>query len=199
MSVAVITYDHGMGRWEPNARGRLEQAAMELYVERGFEQTTVAEIAKRAGLTERTFFRHFADKREVLFWGAATLQERLVSAVASAPDSAAPIDAVAGAIEVAGVLLQERREAARQRQAIIAANTELQERELIKLASLASALAGALRRRGVSEPAASLTAEAGIAVFKIAFGLWVDGDSGPDLPGLIDESLDELKAVTAGK
>ena len=172
---------------------------MELYVERGFEQTTVAEIAKRAGLTERTFFRHFADKREVLFWGAATLQERLVSAVASAPDSAAPIDAIAGAIEVAGVLLQERREPARQRQTIIAANTELQERELIKLASLASALAGALRRRGVSEPAASLTAEAGIAVFKIAFGLWVDGDSGPDLPRLIQESLDELKAVTAGK
>ena len=172
---------------------------MELYVERGFEQTTVAEIAKRAGLTERTFFRHFADKREVLFWGAATLQERLVSAVASAPDSAAPIDAIAGAIEVAGVLLQERREAARQRQTIIAANTELQERELIKLASLASALAGALRRRGVSEPAASLTAEAGIAVFKIAFGLWVDEDSGPDLPRLIQESLDELKAVTAGK
>jgi AcrR family transcriptional regulator len=188
-----------MSRWEPNARGRLEQAAMELYVERGFEQTTVAEIAKRAGLTERTFFRHFADKREVLFWGAATLQERLVSAVASAPDSAAPIDAIAGAIEVAGVLLQERREAARQRQTIIAANTELQERELIKLASLASALAGALRRRGVSEPAASLTAEAGIAVFKIAFGLWVDGDSGQDLPRLIQESLDELKAVTAGK
>ena len=172
---------------------------MELYVERGFEQTTVAEIAKRAGLTERTFFRHFADKREVLFWGAATLQERLVSAVASAPDSAAPIDAVAGAIEVAGVLLQERREAARQRQTIIAANTELQERELIKLASLASALAGALRGRGVSEPAASLTAEAGIAVFKIAFGLWVDGDSEQDLPRLIQESLDELKAVTAGK
>jgi AcrR family transcriptional regulator len=188
-----------MGRWEPNARGRLEQAAMELYVERGFEQTTVAEIAKRAGLTERTFFRHFADKREVLFWGAATLQEHLVDAVASAPDSAVPIDAIAAAIEVAGGLLQERREGARQRQTIIAANTELQERELIKLASLASALAGALRRRGVSEPAASLTAEAGIAVFKIAFGLWIDGDSDQDLPRLIQESLDELKAVTAGK
>jgi AcrR family transcriptional regulator len=188
-----------MGRWEPNARGRLEQAAMELYVERGFEQTTVAEIAKRAGLTERTFFRHFADKREVLFWGAATLQETLVNAVASTPDSAAPIDAIAAAIEVAGVLLQERRESARQRQTIIAANPELQERELIKLASLASALAGALRRRGVSEPAASLTAEAGIAVFKIAFGLWIDGDSEQDLPRLMQESLDELKAVTAGK
>ncbi len=199
MTVAAIKYDLGMGRWEPNARGRLEQAAMELYLERGFEQTTVAEIAKRAGLTERTFFRHFADKREVLFWGSAALQEHLVSAVASAPDSAAPIDAIAAAVEVAGVLLQERREAARQRQAIIAANTELQERELIKLASLASALAGALRQRGVGEPAASLTAEAGIAVFKIAFGLWVGGDSEQDLPRLIQESLDELKAVTAGK
>jgi AcrR family transcriptional regulator len=188
-----------MSRWEPNARGRLEQAAMELYIERGFEQTTVAQIAKRAGLTERTFFRHFADKREVLFWGAATLQEHLVNAVASTPDPAAPIDAIAAALEVAGVLLQERRDGARQRQTIIAANTELQERELIKLASLASALAGALRQRGVSEPAASLTAEAGIAVFKIAFGLWIDDASEQDLPRLIKESLDELKAVTAGK
>jgi AcrR family transcriptional regulator len=188
-----------MSRWEPNARGRLEQAAMELYVERGFEQTTVAEIAKRAGLTERTFFRHFADKREVLFWGSATLQEHLVNAVASTPDSAPPIDAIAAAIEVAGVLLQERRDGARQRQTIIAANPELQERELIKLASLASALAGALRRRGVSEPAASLTAEAGIAVFKIAFGIWIDEASEQDLPQVIKESLDELKAVTAGR
>ena len=172
---------------------------MELYVERGFEQTTVAEIAKRAGLTERTFFRHFADKREVLFWGAATLQEHLVNAVVGAPDYPPPIEAKAAPNEVASDHLQERREGARQRQTIIAANPELQERELIKLASLASALAGALRRRGVSEPAASLTAEAGIAVFKIAFGLWIDGDSEQDLPRLIRESLDELKAVTAGK
>ncbi len=155
-------------------RGRLEQAALALYGERGFENTTVAEIAERAGLTERTFFRHFADKREVLFWGAGALQELLVSAVAGAPDSAAPIDAVAAALEAAGALLQERREFARQRQAVIAANAELQERELIKLASLASALADALRRRGVDDPAASLTAEAGIAVFKIAFERWVD-------------------------
>ena len=101
MSAAVIKYDRGMGRWEPNARGRLEQAALELYGERGFEQTTVAEIAERAGLTERTFFRHFADKREVLFGGAGALQEFLVSTVASAPDSAAPIDAVAAALEAA--------------------------------------------------------------------------------------------------
>jgi len=199
MSAAAIKYDRGMGRWEPNARGRLEQAALELYLERGFEQTTVAEIAKRAGLTERTFFRHFADKREVLFWGAGALHELLVSTVASAPDAAPPIDAVAAAIEAAGAVLQQRRDSARRRQAVIAANTELQERELVKLASLAAGMAGVLRQRGVKDPAASLTAEAGIAVFKIAFERWISDTSPPELPQLIRESLDELKAVTAGK
>jgi AcrR family transcriptional regulator len=188
-----------MSRWEPGARGRLEQAALALYGERGFEQTTVAEIAKRAGLTERTFFRYFADKREVLFAGAGTLQDLLVSTLASTPDSAAPIDAVAAALEAAGALLQERREYARQRQAVIAANAELRERELIKLASLAAALAGTLRRRGVADPAATLAAEAGIAVFRIAFERWINETSQADLPQLIRESLDELKAVTAGK
>jgi len=195
MAAADIGYDPGMGRWTPNARGRLEQAAMELYGERGFEQTTVSEIAERAGLTERTFFRHFADKREVLFWGAGALHELLVSAVASAPDSAAPIDAVATALEAAGALLQERRDHSRQRQAIIAANAELRERELIKLASLASAIADTLRRRGVTEPAASLTAEAGIAVFRIAFGRWLDETNERDLPDLVRSSLEELRAL----
>jgi AcrR family transcriptional regulator len=188
-----------MGRWEPDARGRLERAAMELYIGRGFDQTTVAEIAARAGLTERTFFRHFADKREVLFAGAGQLQDFLVSALANAPDSAAPIDAVAAALEAAGALLQERGEYAGQRQAVIAANAELQERELIKLASLASALASTLRQRGVRDPAASLAAEAGIAVFKIAFERWASETSQADLPHVIRESFDELKAVTAGK
>ncbi len=198
MSATVIGYDLSMGRWEPDARGRLEQAALALYGERGFEQTTVAEIANRAGLTERTFFRYFADKREVLFAGAGALQDLLVSTLASTPDSAAPIDAVAAALEAAGALLQERREYARQRQAVIAANAELRERELIKLATLAAALAGALRGRGVPEPAASLAAEAGIAVFRIAFERWISQPSRPDLPQLIRESLDELRAVTAG-
>ncbi len=199
MSVAAINYDSRMTRWPPNGRGRLEQAALALYGEHGFEHTTVAEIAARAGLTERTFFRHYADKREVLFAGAEVLQELLVSNVAGAPDSIAPIDAVGAALEAAGALLQQRREYARQRQAIIAANTELQERELIKLASLASAIADTLRRSGVSDPAASLTAEAGIAVFKIAFERWVLETNQRDLPELIRDSLDELKAVTAGK
>ena len=200
MSVAVIKYyDRSMARWEPDSRGRLEQAALALYGERGFDNTTVAEIAARAGLTERTFFRYFADKREVLFWGAGTLQELLVSAVVSAPDSAAPIDAVAAALEAAGALLQERRESARQRHTVIAANTELRERELIKLASLASALADTLRRRGVRDPAATLTAETGIAVFRVAFERWANETNQQDLPQLIRESLDELKAVTACK
>jgi AcrR family transcriptional regulator len=188
-----------MSRWEPNARSRLEQTALKLYVERGFEKTTVAEIAKEAGLTERTFFRHFADKREVLFSGAGLLQELLVSTVASVPDSAVPIDAIATALDAAGTRLQERREYSRQRQTVIAANAELQERELLKLASLASAMADALRRRGVSDPAASLTAEAGVAVFKVAFERWINEPSQRDLPQLIRESLNELKAVTAGK
>ena len=172
---------------------------MELYLERGFEQTTVAEIARRAGLTERTFFRHFADKREVLFAGAAELQDFLVRTLAGAPESACPIDAVTAALEATGPLFEERRDGARQRQAVIAGHAELQERELIKLASLASAMAGALRGRGVKEPAASLTAEAGIAVFKIAFERWLGDDSGQDLPHFIRESLDELKAVTTGR
>lgn len=119
--------------------------------------------------------------------------------VADAPDSVAPLDAVVAALEVAGALPQERRELARQRQTIIAANAELQERELIKLASLSAALAHALRGRGVNDPAASLTAEAGIAVFKIAFERWVDETDQRDLPQLIRVSLHELKAVTAGR
>ena len=187
-----------MGRWEPNARGRLAEAALELYVERGYEQTTVAEIAKRAALTERTFFRHFADKREVLFSGSDALREHLVNAVAGAPASAAPIDAVAAAFENVGVLFQEGRERTLRRQSVIAANAELRERELIKLAWWSAALADALRRRGVADPAASLAAEAGVAAFKIAFERWIGGPGEPDLSELIRESFGELKTVVAG-
>jgi AcrR family transcriptional regulator len=198
MSVPVINYHRGMSRWQPDAQGRLAQAALELYVERGFEQTTVAEIANRAGLTERTFFRYFADKREVLFGGSSALQELLVSAVAAAPDSMPPIDAVAVGLEAMANRLQERRDYSLQRQAAIVANVELRERELIKLASLATALATALRSRGVKDLAANLTAEAGIAVFKIAFERWIDVTNEREFTALIRDSLDELKVLTAG-
>jgi AcrR family transcriptional regulator len=187
-----------MTRWQPDSRGRLAEAAMELYGERGFEQTTVVEIAKRAGLTERTFFRHFGDKREVLFAGSSSLQEELVRAVAAAPDSVAPMDAAAAGLQAMAAMLEGGRDYSRRRQAVIVANPELQERELIKLAALASALAGVLRSRGVEEPAASLTAEAGIAVFKVAFERWLGETDERDFSRLIRESLDELRAVTAG-
>jgi AcrR family transcriptional regulator len=197
MSVAAITYHRSMTRWEPNARGRLEQAALELYRERGFDQTTVAEIAERAGLTERTFFRYFADKREVLFWGQDMLREIYVSTIADAPDSATPIDAVAAALLAAAPVFRDRHDLARQRQAVIAANPGLQERELLKRASLASAMADALRERGVADPAASLAAEAGVIAFKTAFARWVTEPSEQDLARLIQESLDQLRALTS--
>jgi AcrR family transcriptional regulator len=197
MSVAVITYHRAVGRWEPDARGRLAKAAMALYAEQGFEQTTVAEIAKQAGLTERTFFRHFADKREVLFYGLDMARDLLARAVADAPASATAMDAVGAALQALGAMLQENPERVRLRNAIVSANAELRERELIKLAALASAVASALRDRGVPEPAASLAAETGVAVFQVAFARWVSGPGQPDLPGIIRESMADMRDVLA--
>lgn len=187
-----------MGRWEPNTRERLAKAALSLYGERGFEQTTVAEIAKSAGLTERTFFRHYADKREVLFSGAVELEQLFAGAVADAPPSSAPIDAVALGLYAVCEVFEERREFARKRHAVISATAELRERELIKLASLAAALAETLRGRGVPEPAASLTAETGVAVFKVAFERWITADGTRPLVQLARDSLEELRAVARG-
>jgi AcrR family transcriptional regulator len=197
MSGTDINYDSDMVRWEPNPRGRLQQAALELYGERGFENTTVAEIAERAGLTERTFFRHYGDKREVLFDGADAFTEAFVGTVTNAPASEAPIDAVRAGLEAAAALLEDR-EFARRRQAVIAASPELQERELSKFAALSAALADILRRRGLAEPAASLTAELAIAVFRVAFERWIEGREDRDFPQLVRESLDQLRAVAAG-
>jgi AcrR family transcriptional regulator len=185
-----------MSRWKPDARGRIARAALELYGKRGFEHTTVAEIAKRAGVTERTFFRHFADKREVLFGGSHLLQDLMVATVANAPVSVEPIDAVAASLQASTTYLDDR-EYSRKRQKILNANAELRERELIKLATLASAIAEALRRRGVKEPAASLTAEAGIAVFKVAFERWLSETNQRHLSELVRESLDQLKTLMA--
>jgi AcrR family transcriptional regulator len=184
-----------MGRWEPNASGRLRAAALELYVERGYEQTTVAEIAARAGLTARTFFRHFADKREVLFAGSP-LQDTLVSALDVAPGSASPMEVVAAALDAASEVLTDR-EFSQRRQLVINANAELQERELIKLATLSAALADGLRRRGVPDPTARLAAEAGIAVFRVAFERWVGEPEDRGLARVLRESFDELRALTA--
>jgi AcrR family transcriptional regulator len=186
-----------VGRWEPNARGRLEQAALELFGERGFEQTTVEEIAARAGLTKRTFFRHFADKREVLFGGGEAFLALFTDGLAAAPPSAAPMEAVAVSLEAVAAAFGDRRDRARRRHAVIAANAELQERELVKLAAVAATLASALRERGVEEPEASVTAETAVAVFRVAFERWVAAPDGPDLAALVREALDALRAVAA--
>jgi AcrR family transcriptional regulator len=187
-----------MVRWQPNARGRLEEAALELYTERGFDETTVAEIAERAGLTERTFFRHFADKREVLFGGQDALLELFVTVIGEAPASASPLEALGAALMAVGPVFEDRHAQAKRRQAVITANPGLQERELIKLSSLSTAIADALRRRGVPEAKARLTAEAGVAVFKVAFDRWLREGRRDELPHYIQESLDELKAVSRG-
>jgi AcrR family transcriptional regulator len=171
---------------------------MELFDERGFEATTVADIAERAGLTKRTFFRHFADKREVLFSGTEPLKAKFVEAIAAAPADAAPLDAIAAGLDaMADLFAGIEGDGPRKRQAIINANPELQERELVKMIGFAAAGAAALRDRGVAEPAASLAAEAGIAVLRVAFEQWVDGPKGQDIHALIRASLGELKAVAA--
>ena len=196
MTVTAVTRIGSVSRWQPNARGRLRQAAFELYGEHGFDETTVAQIAERAGLTERTFYRHFADKREVVFSGE--VHRVLVSTLADAPASMTAIEAVTAALDAAGAVLDERRDMTRRRQAVIAANPSLQQREQIKYATLAEDLAEALRGRGVEPTSAQLAADAGIAVFRAAFERWIGEDEERDFGQLVREALEELAAVIRG-
>jgi AcrR family transcriptional regulator len=203
MSGTVIAYAGTVGRWEPNAKSRLRQAAMDLYAEHGFDQTTVAEIAERAGLTERTFFRHFTDKREVLFAGSERLQELLVDSVAASSlsvDATAPfagspaVAAVGAAFEAAAADYFPPVEYSRQRQRVIDANPALQERELAKLDRVAAALASVLRERGVGDLPAALAAEVGVAAFKVAFARWV---TDPADTALIEQVRDAFAGLGA--
>jgi AcrR family transcriptional regulator len=199
MSATVNSTIRNMGRWQPDSRGRLQEAALTLYAERGFDQTTVAEIAAAAGVTERTFFRHFADKREVLFGGSALLKDRIVAGVVEAPAADGPFDAIARGLDAAAAMLGEfRRDLFRQRQAVIAANPELRERELTKLADYAASVAAALRRRGVGEPQATLAAEAGMTVLRIALEQWASAKDDRDLATIMRDSVAELRAVMSG-
>ncbi|MEU0462601.1 MULTISPECIES: TetR/AcrR family transcriptional regulator [unclassified Amycolatopsis] len=187
-----------MVRWEPNAPERLSRAALELFTERGYDNTTVAEIAERTGLTKRTFFRHFADKREVLFGGQDALGEVLTEAITGAPATATPLAAIGTALEATAVFFgPERLQWAQQRQAVIDANPELQERELLKLATLTTAFRDALRERGTPEPDASLTAEIGNLAFRLAFTRWIDPANQLDFAELTRRTLDELREAAA--
>ena len=200
MSAAVIGYAPGMGRWQPGAQERLQQAALELFGEQGFDATSVAGIAERAGVTERTFFRHYADKREVLFLGEDELREWFLRAVAAGPAGAPALDLISAALDEAGAALEatRTRHHARARQRIIDAHPALQERELLKLTGLMSALAGALTARGVPALRARLAAELAVSVFTTAFGLWIADGQDRDLVHLQREALQEVRAVVTG-
>jgi AcrR family transcriptional regulator len=184
-----------MARWEPNASGRLTEAAMELFAERGYGKTTIEDIASRAGLTERTFFNYFTDKREVLFAGSEHFVKQVVEAVRAAPKSSAPLDAVLSAYESTNNFFEERRPFARKRSALIAAHPELQERELVKMMSLAAAMAEILKERGTSASAASLAAEAGLAVLRVGFEQWVKDTKDRSLVFHLRAARRQLEAV----
>ncbi len=187
-----------MSRWKPDAEGRLAKAAITLFDEQGYDETTVAGIAQAAGLTKRTFFRYFSDKREVLFNGSQELQERWIGGIESAPPGAAPMAAVSAGLDEVAELFADRHPFARMRSRIIASHPELQERELIKLQALAGATEAALVGRGVSRNAAILASQAGVTVFHVAFARWVEQDDPAAFRRLMDSSLEELRSVIAG-
>jgi AcrR family transcriptional regulator len=170
-----------MARWEPGTADRLRAAALELFSTRGFEETTAAEIAQSVGLTERTFFRHFSDKREVLFQGQEEFLKAFTDGVHAAPAGASPLEIIDCLLRQAGTFFtDELRPYSRLRAAVIDHNPGLRERELHKIAGLAAAIAEALRERGIGEPAATLAAESGVTVFRIAFAQWIrEGETRP--------------------
>ena len=188
-----------MPRWEPGARERLQATTLALFAERGFDATTVAEIASRAGLTERTFFRYFADKREVLFTGQDVFEGMFVDHIVAAPPDTEPFAVVAGAVRAvaADFFPAERRLFSQQRQAIIDATPGLQERELLKLAGLTTAMADALQKRGTPEATAKLGAECGLTIFRVAFSRWLDASDGEDMAAIVDTVVADLRELTA--
>lgn len=187
-----------MGRWEPDARGRMLAAALELFAEVGYEKTTASDIATRAGVTERTFFRHFSDKREVLFVGPNPLDETVAKVIAAAAEESTPLQmAVAGVREAAaGIDAVRTREQAAERVRIIDATPALRERELLKAATMTTAAQVALVERGVGEPTAGLAAHSATAVFQTAFSRWVSGTTDLSLAECVDEAAAALRDLT---
>ncbi|HEY6762976.1 MAG TPA: TetR family transcriptional regulator [Baekduia sp.] len=186
-----------IARWQPHARTRLEAAALDLFDERGYEATTAAEIAARADLTERTFFRHFADKREVLFANEDTMLAALVAGVREAPDDRLSVpDLVRAGLDAVAVALQPRRDDLRRRAAIIATHPALHERELMKQTATAATLAQVLQERGVDATLAPLAADVAIVALRTAFDRWIADAERRPLSDLVTETLDQLDRVT---
>ncbi|SFB90854.1 transcriptional regulator, TetR family [Nocardioides terrae] len=187
-----------MSRWQPDARGRMLDAALELFAEQGYDRTTAGDIATRAGVTERTFFRHFADKREVLFAGPVLLDEVVVETVGAVDPEAAPWPVAIAAVREAAARLGAARTPAQaaQRARIVAQTPALQERELLKMASMTSAIAAALVGRGVAEPLANLAAHSAVAVFSAAFARWASGEEDRPFEQCVDEAASALRELT---
>ena len=186
-----------MARWQPNASERLMVAALDLFAERGYDDTTVIEIAQRAGLTKSSFFRHFPDKREVLF-GGDTMTGLVVQGIAAAPNAATPLEAVAYALDAVGreVFTPARREFIARRRAVISANRELQEREALKGLGLTASMIDALRRRGIPELTSCVAAELCALAWKIAFERWSDTANSDEFSEVARRNLDEVKAAS---
>jgi AcrR family transcriptional regulator len=189
-----------MGRWEPGARERLVVAAVDLFTEQGYDATTVAQIAERAGVTKSTFFRHFPDKRELLVAGQETLSRLLAEGIAEAPGDASPLAAVAAGLQRAsGAMGLMNRELAPRLKAAVAASSELQERDALKSVSLAAAMTAALVARGVPDATAAIAGELGVLAFKRGYAEWSerDRDAQDELARYTLAALDDLRAASA--
>ena len=189
-----------MARWQPGARERLIVAAVDLFTEQGYDATTVAQIAARAGVTNSTFFRHFPGKREILVAGQETLSRLLVEGIAEAPESASPLEAVAAGLERAsGAMGPVNRDLGPRIRAAVAASTELQERDALKSVGLAAAMTAALLARGVPGPTAHLAGELGVLALKRGYAQWSESKR-DDTKGLAHHALaalDDLRTATA--
>jgi AcrR family transcriptional regulator len=189
-----------MARWEPGARERLVVAAVDLFTEQGYDDTTVTQIAERAGVTKSTFFRYFPDKRDVLAAGQETLSLLLAEGIAEAPVGGTPLQAVAAGLErVSGAMGEMNRELGPRIKAAIAASAELQERSALKSVGLAAAMTDALMARGVPESTAHLAAELGVLAFKRGYTDWSETDRGSEneLAHYALAALNELRAASA--
>ncbi|MDX6263022.1 MAG: hypothetical protein QOH84_4710 [Kribbellaceae bacterium] len=188
-----------MARWEAGARERLVLAALDLFTEQGYDATTVAQIAERAGVTKSTFFRHFPDKRELLVAGQETLSRLLSEGISEAPENATPLEAVAAGLErVSGEMGPMNRELGPRLKAAVAASTELQERDALKSVSLAAAITTALVARGVPHPTAALAGELGVLAFKRGYAEWSESNQNPtaELSQYTLAALNALRAAT---
>jgi len=189
-----------MARWQPGTTQRLVVAAVDLFTEQGYDATTVAQIAERAGVTKSTFFRHFSDKRELLVAGQETLSRLLADGITDAPASASPLEAVAAGLERASSAMgPTNRELGARLTAAVATSTELQERDALKSVGLAAAMTAALVARGIPDPTAHLAGELGVLAFKRGYAQWSETDC-DDVTGLAQHALaalDDLRTATA--